>query len=51
MATYFARGGTTDNLSTAEKREALAQALLCAGGTDGQELDPQFIMNVAGRIR
>ena len=27
MATYFARGGTTDNLSTAEKREALAQAL------------------------
>ncbi len=27
MATYFARGGVTDNISTAEKREALAQAL------------------------
>ena len=27
MATYFARGGVADNLSTAEKREALAQAL------------------------
>ena len=27
MATYFARGGTTDNITTADKREALAQAL------------------------
>ena len=27
MATYFARGWVTDNISTAEKREALAQAL------------------------
>ena len=27
MATYFARGGMTDSISTAEKREALAQAL------------------------
>ena len=27
MATYFARGGVNDNISTAEKREALAQAL------------------------
>src|ERR1035437_3026891 len=27
MATYFARGGVADNISTAEKREALAQAL------------------------
>jgi nickel-dependent lactate racemase len=27
MATYFARGGVTDNITTAEKREALAQAL------------------------
>lgn len=27
MATYFARGGVTDNISTAEKRDALAQAL------------------------
>ena len=27
MATYFARGGVTDNIGTAEKREALAQAL------------------------
>ena len=27
MATYFARGGAGDDISTAEKREALAQAL------------------------
>ncbi len=27
MATYFARGGTTDDISTAEKRQALAQSL------------------------
>ena len=27
MATYFARGGVSDNITTAEKREALAQAL------------------------
>ncbi|MEI8042664.1 MAG: lactate racemase domain-containing protein [Verrucomicrobiota bacterium] len=27
MATYFARGGTTDNITTADKREALAQAI------------------------
>ena len=27
MATYFARGGITDNITTADKREALAQAL------------------------
>jgi len=27
MATYFARGGVNDNITTAEKREALAQAL------------------------
>jgi len=27
MATYFARGGVQDNISTAEKREALSQAL------------------------
>ena len=27
MATYFARGGVTDNITTAEKRDALAQAL------------------------
>ncbi len=27
MATYFARGGVNDNISTAEKRDALAQAL------------------------
>src|SRR3974377_395543 len=27
MATYFARGGVSDEISTAEKREALAQAL------------------------
>ena len=27
MATYFARGGVADNISTDEKREALAQAL------------------------
>jgi nickel-dependent lactate racemase len=32
MATYFARGGTSDNISTAEKREALAQALKVIGG-------------------
>jgi hypothetical protein len=31
MATYFARGGVTDNLSTSEKREALAQALKVMG--------------------
>ncbi len=31
MATYFARGGTGDNISTAEKREALAQALKAIG--------------------
>jgi nickel-dependent lactate racemase len=31
MATYFARGGTTDNISTAEKREALAQAVKIIG--------------------
>jgi nickel-dependent lactate racemase len=31
MATYFARGGTTDSISTAEKREALAQALKIIG--------------------
>ena len=27
MATYFARGGVADNISTAEKREALFHAL------------------------
>lgn len=31
MATYFARGGTADNLRTAEKRAALAQALKVIG--------------------
>jgi nickel-dependent lactate racemase len=31
MATYFARGGTRDDISTAEKREALAQALKVIG--------------------
>jgi len=31
MATYFARGGTGDNISTAEKREALTQALKVIG--------------------
>ena len=31
MATYFARGGAGDNISTAEKREALAQALKVIG--------------------
>ena len=31
MATYFARGGVSDNISTAEKREALAQALKVMG--------------------
>src|SRR5512137_1555010 len=31
MATYFARGGVTDNISTAEKRDALAQALKVLG--------------------
>jgi len=31
MATYFARGGVKDNISTAEKREALAQALKVIG--------------------
>jgi nickel-dependent lactate racemase len=33
MATYFARGGVTDNISTAEKREALAQSLKVMGQT------------------
>ena len=32
MATYFARGGTRDDISPAEKREALAQALKVIGG-------------------
>ena len=27
MATYFARGGVTDNIGTAEKREALAKTI------------------------
>ena len=31
MATYFARGGTADNISTADKREALAQSLKAIG--------------------
>jgi nickel-dependent lactate racemase len=31
MATYFARGGVSDSISTAEKREALAQALKVMG--------------------
>jgi nickel-dependent lactate racemase len=31
MATYFARGGVTDNISSAEKCEALAQALRVQG--------------------
>jgi len=31
MATYFARGGVGDNISRAEKREALAQALKVIG--------------------
>jgi nickel-dependent lactate racemase len=31
MATYFARGGVSDNISTAEKKEALAQALKVIG--------------------
>jgi len=31
MATYFARGGATDNLRTVEKRKALAQALKVIG--------------------
>jgi len=31
MATYFARGGTADDISTAEKRDALAQALKVMG--------------------
>ena len=31
MATYFARGGVNDNITTAEKREALAQALKVIG--------------------
>ena len=31
MATYFARGGAGDSISTAEKREALAQALKVIG--------------------
>ncbi len=33
MATYFARGGVSDSVSTAEKREALAQALKVIGKT------------------
>lgn len=31
MATYFGRGGVNDNLTTADKREALAQALKVIG--------------------
>jgi nickel-dependent lactate racemase len=31
MATYFARGGVNDNLTTADKREALAQTLKVIG--------------------
>jgi nickel-dependent lactate racemase len=31
MATYFARGGEADNISTAQKRDALAQALKVIG--------------------
>ena len=31
MATYFARGGAGENISTAEKRKALAQALKAIG--------------------
>src|SRR5664280_2105611 len=31
MATYFARGGVNDKISTAEKREALSQALKVLG--------------------
>ncbi len=31
MATYFERGGVRDNITTAEKREALAQALKAIG--------------------
>src|SRR5512137_2603421 len=31
MATYFARGGVNDNITTAEKRDALAQALKVLG--------------------
>src|SRR5512135_3316776 len=31
MATYFARGSTTDSIATPEKREALAQALKVIG--------------------
>ncbi len=31
MATYFARGGTTDSITTSEKRDALAQALKIIG--------------------
>ncbi len=33
MATYFARGGVNDNITTADKREALAQALKVLGKT------------------
>jgi nickel-dependent lactate racemase len=33
MATYFARGGVNDNITTADKREALAQALKVIGKT------------------
>ena len=31
MATYFARGGVNDNITTSDKREALAQALKVVG--------------------
>jgi nickel-dependent lactate racemase len=33
MATYFGRGGVNDNITTTEKREALAQALKVIGKT------------------
>jgi nickel-dependent lactate racemase len=33
MSTYFARGGANDNIATADKREALAQALKIIGRT------------------
>ncbi|MGD1021020.1 MAG: lactate racemase domain-containing protein [Verrucomicrobiia bacterium] len=33
MATYFGRGGVNDNITTADKREALAQALKVLGKT------------------
>jgi nickel-dependent lactate racemase len=38
MATYFARGGVNDRISTAEKREALAQALKVIGRPLGKVL-------------